>query len=222
MRFRGVVPIRTQGKHRNRRRDDRIALAPASEALTVRFPDRNTHDAVHQCGSFQPESCYSARIVLNDRLFPFHDSHCRLRLMNHNEVAVFFYGLFMDESLLASRGIHPSQSTVGYVDGYRLRIGKRATLVPKRASRAYGVLMTIQNQDATTLYSDESVSDYIPEPVSVTLPSGVSEPAICYNLPSDRLEGTNSAYAEALLQLATNLGFPAEYLDAIRMQGRPK
>ena len=135
---------------------------------------------------------------------------------------VFFYGLFMDESLLASRGIDPSNSTVGYVDGYRLRIGKRATLVPKGASRAYGVLMTIGPQDAATLYSDESVSDYVPEPVSVTLPSGVIESATVYNLPAGKLEGSNSAYAASLLQLATNLGFPAEYLDTIRIEGHQK
>lgn len=82
--------------------------------------------------------------------------------------------------------------------------------------------MTIGRQDATALYSDESVSDYVPEPVSVTLPSGVIEPAICYNLPPGKLEGANSAYAESLLQLATNLGFPDEYLDTIRMEGYPK
>lgn len=141
--------------------------------------------------------------------------------MSDNKVAVFFYGLFMDESLLASKGIDPSHSTVGYVDGYRLRIGKRATLVPERASRAYGVLMTIGRLDATALYSDEAVSDYVPEPVSVTLPSGVIKPAICYNLPPSKLEGANSAYAESLLQLATSLGFPDEYLDTIRTEGYP-
>jgi hypothetical protein len=36
----------------------------------------------------------------------------------------------MDESLLASKGISPSRATVGHVDGYGLRIGRRATLVP--------------------------------------------------------------------------------------------
>jgi len=142
-----------------------------------------------------------------------------LKQANDNEVAVFFYGLFMDESLLASRGIGPSQPTKGYVDGYRLRIGKRATLVPDRNSRAYGVLMTLGRHEATALYSDDSVSDYVPEPVSVTLPGGAIEQAVCYNLPPGKLQGANSAYAKALLQLATSLGFPDEYLDTIRMEG---
>jgi len=82
--------------------------------------------------------------------------------------------------------------------------------------------MTIRRQGATALYSEESVSDYVPESVSVTLSSGAVEPAICYNLPPDKLEGTNSAYAESLLQLAMKLGFPDEYLDTIRTEGRSR
>lgn len=141
--------------------------------------------------------------------------------MNDDQIAVFFYGLFMDKSLLASKGIIPSDSTAGYVDGYRLRIGKRATLLPQRASRAYGVLMKIGRQEATSLYTDDSVSDYVPETVPVTLPGGIIEPAICYNLPPDKLVGANSAYVESLLELATKLGFPDEYLDTIRKEGDP-
>lgn len=63
--------------------------------------------------------------------------------MKAENVAVFFYGLFMDKSLLASRGICPSRAAVGYVDGYGLRIGRRATLVTDETNGAYGVLMTI-------------------------------------------------------------------------------
>jgi len=38
-------------------------------------------------------------------------------------VRVFFYGLFMDESLLATKGIEPSKVNLGFVDGFGLRIG---------------------------------------------------------------------------------------------------
>jgi hypothetical protein len=37
---------------------------------------------------------------------------------------VFYYGLYMDTSLLASRGIIPSRAIVGYADGYGIRIGR--------------------------------------------------------------------------------------------------
>jgi Gamma-glutamyl cyclotransferase, AIG2-like len=136
--------------------------------------------------------------------------------MSANEVMVFFYGLFMDESLLASKGVRPIDSTVGYVDGYSLRIGKRATLLPEANGRAYGVLMKIAPEDVVALYSEQSVADYVAEPVVVTLPGDIQVSAVCYNLPAARLAGTNPEYAAALLTLAAKLGLPDGYLRQIR------
>jgi hypothetical protein len=138
--------------------------------------------------------------------------------MNAEQVAVFFYGLFMDQSLLASKGINPSRATVGHVDGYGLRIGRRATLVPDESNRAYGVLMTMRAEDVRALYSEDSVADYVSESVSVVLPDGTLEQALCYNLPESKLRGTNSQYANSLLTLAGKLGFPSDYLRQIRKQ----
>jgi len=134
------------------------------------------------------------------------------------QVAMFFYGLFMDKSLLASKGISPSRTTVGYVDGYGLRIGRRATLVPDENNRAYGVLMTMRAEDVRALYSDESVADYVAESVSVVLPDDTIEAAVCYILPENKLKGTNPQYANSLLTLAGKLGLPGDYLQQIRKQ----
>ena len=131
---------------------------------------------------------------------------------------VFFYGLFMDESLLASKGIHPTASSIGYVDGYSLRIGERATLLPDTGSRAYGVLMEVAAKDIDSLYSEPSVADYVAQPVVVTLTGNKRVPADCYNLPEEKLAGANAEYAAALLALATKLGLPDQYLGHIRKQ----
>lgn len=136
--------------------------------------------------------------------------------MNTNETAVFFYGLFMDESLLASKGVRPAERTIGHVDGYALRIGKRATLVPEANGRAYGVMMRIASEDAAHLYAEPSVADYVAEPVVVTLPGDIQVAAVCYNLPAAKLAGANPEYAAALLALATKLGLPESYLRQIR------
>ncbi len=133
-------------------------------------------------------------------------------------VAVFFYGLFMDEPLLASRGIFPSSASIGHVEGYGIRIGSRATLVPEHGNRAHGVLMMMQAKDVEALYSDESVADYIAESVSVVLSDGSLASAICYNLPEHKLEGTNFEYALSLLSLAGELGLPDDYVEQIRTQ----
>lgn len=130
---------------------------------------------------------------------------------------VFFYGLFMDEGLLATKGIQPSEVSTGFVDGYGLRIGERATLVRHAGSRAYGVIMSIAPGEAAKLYADESVADYLPEPVIAELMDGTQVEATCYNLPADKVTGANREYAEALLEVATKLSFPDSYLDQIRL-----
>ena len=122
----------------------------------------------------------------------------------------------MDESILASKGVQPVESAVGYVDGYALRIGERATLLPEANNRAYGVMMKISVEDAAALYSEPSVADYVAETVLVNLPNDVRVSAVCYNLPAAKLAGTNPAYAAALLSLATRLGLPDSYLEKIR------
>lgn len=129
---------------------------------------------------------------------------------------VFFYGLFMDESLLATKGIKPVDASVGFVDGYGLRIGERATLVRRPDGRAFGAMMDIAPDEATELYAEDSVADYIPEPLTVELMDGTKVEATCYNLPADKITGTNKDYAEALWEVANNLGLPDSYLDEIR------
>lgn len=129
---------------------------------------------------------------------------------------VFFYGLFMDKAVLAEQGIAPSGAAIGYLDGYELRIGERATLLRSTGARAYGVVMNITIDEVQNLYSQSNVADYVSEPVTVELPDESKVEAVCYNLPGDKIIGTNQKYAESLLEVAISLGFPESYLDKIR------
>jgi len=132
---------------------------------------------------------------------------------------VFFYGLFMDEDLLAKKGISPSKAEVGFVDGFALRIGERATLIRSADTRSYGVMMNISSDQANELYAENSVADYVPESVTVELLNGSKVEASCYNLPVDKVTGTNKVYAQALLEVANRLGLPESYLVEIRQAG---
>lgn len=132
---------------------------------------------------------------------------------------IFFYGLFMDERLLATKAITPTNKVIGYVDGFDLHIGERATLLRQPGGRTYGVVMDISPSDARDLYSADSVADYLPEPVTVETLNGSRLDATCYNLPPDKITGTNKAYAKALLELATKLELPDSYLDQIVQAG---
>ncbi len=122
----------------------------------------------------------------------------------------------MDENLLASKGIYPSESTVGYVDRFCLHIGKRATLLHQEQSRVYGVVMKINSKEVDALYHDPSVADYVAEPVVVNVPGEGQVSAACYNLPTASTTGANPEYASDLLALATELGLPDSYLANIR------
>jgi hypothetical protein len=122
----------------------------------------------------------------------------------------------MDESLLAKKGIKPSAVNLGFVDGYGLRIGERATLVRRPDGRVYGAIMDITPSEATELYAEDSVADYLPEPVIAELMDGTRVEATCYNLPGDKVTGANRDYAKSLLDVATSLDFPDSYLDQIR------
>ena len=122
----------------------------------------------------------------------------------------------MDEELLAKKGMKPTQNAAGFVDGYKLQIGERATLVRESDGRAYGVVMEIDAADVNALYSDVSVVDYVPEFVTVDLVDGSTVKATCYNLPAGEVAGRNDEYAEALFRVASNLGFPKSYLEQIK------
>lgn len=129
---------------------------------------------------------------------------------------VFFYGLFMDASLLSNKGITPRSAEIGHVDDFELRIGERATLVRSPGARACGVLMDIAADELQRLYAENSVADYLPETVRVKLTDGSCVEASCYNLPGNKLVGTNRSYAKSLHELADRLGLDQSYVGEIK------
>jgi hypothetical protein len=137
--------------------------------------------------------------------------------MEPRQITVFFYGLFMDVELLLSKGVHPMHPRPARVPGFALRIGRRATLVPKAESFAYGIILELSHADIEQLYSDASVSEYRPEAVLAQLADGSYSPALCFNLvvpPSQ--DEANSEYAMKLRELARRLKLPPGYIETIR------
>ena len=132
-------------------------------------------------------------------------------------VDVFFYGLFMDQAILREHGIAPRELRPARVRGVELRIGKRATLVASHAGHVHGMLAALSHAELDRLYADPSLSDYRPDAVIAEVAGGAKVPALCYNLvepPS--VEDHNPDYAARLRALAQRLGFPADYVAAIR------
>lgn len=129
---------------------------------------------------------------------------------------IFFYGLFMDTSILIKNGLKPTNPRKGYLEDYELKIGTRASLLPCKGAKSYGILMTVDDDEVQKLYAEPSVADYIPEEVTIITFTNERVVAICYNLPIKSLTGTNVTYAESLYQLAKKERFPDDYLNHIR------
>lgn len=148
-------------------------------------------------------------------------SHCLRvgsgrRLLQDRHIAVFFYGLFMDAQALRARGMNPQAERPARLDGFTLRIGKRATLVPDAAGCVHGILMDLTHAEIDALYSDPSVQVYRAEAV-LAKPTGAAQvAALCFNLPypPDASE-RNPDYAARLGELARRLGLPADYVARV-------
>ena len=136
--------------------------------------------------------------------------------MNERHVDGFFYGLFMDVTVLAGSGVVPMNPRRGYVDDFALRIGNRATLIPYPGGRAYGMLVALTQRELERLYSAPGLDQYRPEAVLACRLDGGSVPALCYNLLVEpRADERNPNYAARLQQVLRDLCFPSEYVTSL-------
>ena len=132
--------------------------------------------------------------------------------MGGERVDVFFYGLFMDEQVLAAQGIQATQPRRAYAEGLKLRIGQRATLVPEGGARAYGMVYALTKAELERLYAQPGLEAYRAEPIEVRVFDGSNLTAMCYNLAAaPEREETNAEYAARLRDVLTRLGFPQEW-----------
>lgn len=137
--------------------------------------------------------------------------------LTDRHIDVFFYGLFMDDKLLRSKGIVPMNPRPASLEGFGLRIGKRATLVPARHEGSYGMIMGLTHDELQALYSGPGLEHYRPEAVLCTTLSGEQVCALCYNLPNAPApDEVNEEYAGQLRAVLAKLGFPAEYVELVR------
>jgi hypothetical protein len=130
-------------------------------------------------------------------------------------VDVFFYGLFMDEDLLRAKGLRPERIERAVVDGFALRIGQRAALVPEPGRQVHGLLMSLTLSELERLYADPGVRAYQPEAVLAQLAHGGAIAALCYNLPTPpAADEPNTEYVVKLRAVAAKAGLPAGYIES--------
>ena len=129
--------------------------------------------------------------------------------------SVFFYGLFMDEDLLKSKGLHPANNRLARVDGYGLRIGDKATLEASEHERVFGSVMELGMEEVEILYGENAVADYVARQVVAIDMQGNSQQVSSYVLPMEKICASNSEYARSLAIVARKIGLPHDYIDEI-------
>ncbi len=123
---------------------------------------------------------------------------------------IFFYGLFMDESVLRAKGVEPRSPRKAVVRDYQLRIGQRAWLCRRPSSQAFGMVYSLTDSEIDSLYSEPGLEMYHPEFVVATYEDGSSSKVKTFNLSAaTETDETNSEYAEKLRLVLDRLGFPA-------------
>ena len=136
--------------------------------------------------------------------------------MTDRRIDGFFYGLFMDSDVLRESQAVAVNPRRAYVDGYALRIGRRATLVPAVGARAYGMVIALTHDELDRLYAAPGLEHYRPEAIHACLLEGGTVPALCYNLREAPGPGeTNVEYAARLRTTLSRLDFPPEYVASI-------
>lgn len=122
---------------------------------------------------------------------------------------VFFYGLYMDETILKSKNVEPRNKRTATAHGYELRIGKMATLLRKDDAKAYGIVYSLTHDEIDTLYVKSGLTDYVAEALSVELCDGSSVATLCCNLLKPPLDDeSNDEYYQKLVKCMKSNNLP--------------
>lgn len=133
--------------------------------------------------------------------------------MSEETQDLFFYGLFMDANLLRDRGVRPLRPRRALVPNYRLRIGRRALLVPEPGAWAYGMVFALTDREIASLYAEPGLELYRPESVIAFMEDRTFAPVTTFNLDASHdAADPNLEYAAKLRAVFERLGFPTDAL----------
>lgn len=125
-------------------------------------------------------------------------------------IDVFFYGLYMDPVILKAKGVEPRKPRKGVAKGFRLRIGKLATLIREPEAEAYGIVYALTHSELNQLYWGTGLDAYVAEALLVDIEGNGEVVALCCNLlipPED--DEKNPGYRGKLVQSMNRLELPA-------------
>lgn len=139
-------------------------------------------------------------------------------MVDPRPVLVFFYGSYMNRSVLAEVGLAPALWEPASLSGFDIRIAPRANLVRAPGHIVFGVLASATHAELERLYAHAQTvlgETYLPEAVLARTQTGAWHPALCYIAPDMKHAAPESAYVARIIEPARELAFPAWYIDRL-------
>jgi hypothetical protein len=141
--------------------------------------------------------------------------------LTEKRVRVFFYGTFMDQSVLAELGIDSPAVVPARLNGYQLYIRPRVNLKHVDNSCVYGSIAEVTHAAIGRLYTELENSfgvKYLPEAVLAETLDGAWQPVFCY-IAGFMKEGAPAPdYIKQLAGCVRRLGLPewyAAYIESL-------
>jgi len=138
--------------------------------------------------------------------------------MSDPKVVTFFYGSYINPSVLREVDLVPDRMEVARLPGYDIEIRPLANLVPSDQHTVYGVLATATHAELERLYSharDVLGGVYLPRAVLAYTAAGQSEPALCYISPGLAPAPPSADYVRRIVEPARAHEFPAWYIHRL-------
>lgn len=139
--------------------------------------------------------------------------------MNAHRVDVFFYGSYINFSVLGEAGIDQQSHDTARLPGYELVISPLANLVANPDAQAYGILTRLDHAELHRLYTEHARQKlggtYLPEAVLVFTSDNALWPALCYISHEMEPAKPSPDYVDRILNPARGYGFPDGYLRHI-------
>ena len=136
------------------------------------------------------------------------------------KIWVFFYGAYINFSVLREIDLIPEEYRVATLSGYKLNIGPTATLSREPGGTVWGIIATATHDELRSLYVDHARiflgGDYFPRAVTVTDTDDNIIPALCYICADMKPVQAKTDYIEQIARPAEEYGFPRDYIKMIR------
>jgi len=138
--------------------------------------------------------------------------------MDQTKVWTFFYGSYINLTVLKEIELVPEQYEVAKLSGFDIQIQPLANLIRSDQHCVYGIVATATHEELSRLYAHaEHVLGgvYLPEAVLTETRSGTWRPALCYIAPSIDSQPAAQDYIDRIVEPAKVYQFPEWYIERL-------